>query len=92
MLLTLEVQYKTLTPYPNPNPKTTTTATGKQGSGSYYYFVCVYLFIYLFLVYVKNPFNFPISRLQSEWTGSPLSGHVIGGQLRDPGRWLREDL
>lgn len=87
MLLTLEVQYKTLTPYPNPNPNAT-TAAGKQGSGSYYYLV----FIYLFLVYVKNPFNFPVNRLQSEWTGSPLSGHVIGGQLRDPGRWFREDL
>lgn len=57
MLLTLEVQYKTLTPYPNPNPKTATTAAGKQGSVSYYYFEC----IYLFMVYVKNPFNFPVT-------------------------------
>lgn len=29
-----------------------------------------------------------VRRLQSEWTGSPLSGHVPGGQLRDPRRWF----
>lgn len=50
------------------------------------------LFVFSFLFRVKYPVNVPVSRLQSEWTRSPLRGHVIGGQLRDPGRWFREDL